>query len=275
MTRRRLLTVLAVLLAAGVAVLAYGWLARPVTITAYFSSATAIYPGDEVRVAGVQVGRIRAIDPEGTRTRVTLEVDRDVPIPADAQAIIVAPNLVSARYVQLTPAYGTGPEAGGPTMPDGGEIPLERTAVPVEWDEIKEQLTRLATELGPGGGLSETSLGRFIETTADAMAGNGPKLKETITQLAEISRVVGEGSGDIVDVIEHLQVFVSALRDSNVQIVQLHDRLAEVSSVLDGSRDDLDAAMVQLSSVLEKVRRFIEGSRDQTTEQVQRLANLT
>ena len=71
--------------------------------------------------------------------------------------MIVAPNLVAARYVQLTPAY----ESSGPTMPDGAVIPVERTAVPVEWDEVKAQLTRLATELGPTSDVSSTVGGTF------------------------------------------------------------------------------------------------------------------
>ncbi len=85
----------------------------PTTITAYFPSATGIYAGDEVRVSGVKVGTIDSITPEGTQAKMTLEVDHDVPVPADAKAVIVAQNLVAARYVQLTPAYRKG---GGPTM---------------------------------------------------------------------------------------------------------------------------------------------------------------
>ena len=58
--------------------------------------------------------------------------------PADAKAIIVANNLVGTRFVQLTPAYKT----SGPKMADNAVIGLERTAVPVEWDEVKTQLMR-------------------------------------------------------------------------------------------------------------------------------------
>nr|WP_231750759.1 MCE family protein [Mycobacterium sp. NAZ190054] len=273
--RASLLAALVVLTVAGSGFLVYRHFFSPYTVVAYFRSATAIYAGDEVRVAGVRVGTIESIEPQGTRAKMTLAIDHDVPIPADAEAIIVAPNLVSARYVQLTPAWGATPETSGPTMADGAEIGQDRTAVPVEWDEIKEQLTRLATELGPRSGISETSLGRFIDTTAGAMAGNGDKLRETITQLSGVGRILGEGSGDIVEVITHLQTFVTALRDSNIQIVQFQDRLADVTSVVDGSRSDLDSAITTLSEAVGEVRRFIEGSRDQTVEQVQRLANVT
>ena len=102
----------------------------PWTITAYFSAATAIYPGDQVRVLGVEVGTIDTIEAQGTQTKVTMRISHATTVPADAQAVIVAPNLVAARYIQLTPAY-TG---SGPTLADGGVIPVERTAVPIEWD---------------------------------------------------------------------------------------------------------------------------------------------
>ncbi|MGP4055459.1 MCE family protein [Mycobacterium sp. 4D054] len=273
--RAVLLAALAVLAVAGAGVIIYQHFFSPYTVVAYFRSATAIYAGDEVRVAGVRVGTIASVEPQGTRAKMMLAIDRDVPIPADAEAIIVAPNLVSARYVQLTPAWGATPETSGPTLPDGAEISQDRTAVPVEWDEIKEQLTRLATELGPRSGVSQTSLGRFIDTTADAMAGNGDKLRETIAQLSGVGRILGEGSGDIVEVITHLQTFVTALRDSNVQIVQFQDRLADVSGVVDGSRSELDSAITTLSEAVGEVRRFVEGSRNQTAEQVQRLAAVT
>lgn len=275
--RARKVTVVAIvaIVVTGLGFVAYRQFLSPKTITAYFTSATAIYPGDEVRVVGVRVGTIDEIEPLGTRTRVTLKVDRDVPVPADAKAIIVAPNLVSARYVQLTPAYGVSPESSGATMADGAEIGEDRTAIPVEWDDIKEQLTRLAAELGPASGISGTSLGRFIDSTADAMAGNGDRLRETITQLSDVGRVLGAGSGDIVDVIKNLQVFVTALRDSNTQIVQFQDRLADVTSVVDGSRSDLDSAITELSMAVGKVQRFVAGSRDQTAEQIERLANVT
>lgn len=265
---------IALLMAAVVVIVGYQKLMGPRTIVAYFKSATAIYPGDEVRVVGVRVGTIKSIEPLGTRARFVLAVDRDVPVPADAKAIIVAPNLVSARYVQLTPAYES-PQVSGAALPDGAEIGEDRTAVPVEWDEIKEQLTRLASDLGPSSGVSSTSLGRVIDTTADAMAGNGDKLRQAITQLADVGRILGKGSGDIVDVITNLQTFVGALRDSNTQIVEFQDRLADVTSVIDGSRSDLDSAITELSAVVGKIQRFIAGSRDQTVEQIGRLANVT
>ena len=242
----------------------------PKTITAHFVSATGIYPGDEVRIAGVQVGTIAAIEPVGGQAVMTLHVDRDVPIPYDAKAVIVAQSLVSARYVQLAPAY----ETSGPTMADGAVIPVDRTAIPVEWDEVKAQLTRLATDLGPRSGVSGTSLSRFIGSAANAMDGNGEKLRRTLTELSGLSRTLADGSGNLVDVIKNLQTFITALRDSNPQIVEFQNRFATLTSVVN-DESDLGSALTKLASAVGDVRRFVAGSRNQTAEQLGRLTNVT
>jgi phospholipid/cholesterol/gamma-HCH transport system substrate-binding protein len=265
-----LAAVLAVSLIGGVAVVIQRTFFRPMAITAYFTTATAIYPGDDVRIAGVKVGTIESIRPVGTRATMTLHVDRGIRVPANAKAVIVAQNLVSARYVQLTPAYESGPELG-----DGAVIPVERTAVPVEWNEVKEQLMRLATELGPQGGVSTGSVGRFIDSAATALDGNGDKLRQTLAQLSGVGRILADGSGNIVDTITNLQTFVTALRDSNEQIVQFQNRFATLTSVVDDSRSDLDAALKNLSDVVGETTQFIQGTRDKTAEQIQRLANVT
>src|SRR3954449_5294571 len=83
-------------------------------IVAYFPSAVGLYPGDDVRIVGVPIGTIDSIEPRAGDVKVTMSVDNGVKIAQDAKALIISPNLVSARFVQLAPAY-----TGGPTMPDG------------------------------------------------------------------------------------------------------------------------------------------------------------
>ncbi|MGA8331715.1 MAG: MCE family protein [Mycobacterium sp.] len=277
MIRRRIAAATAVLLAGvlvgAIALMARDALLRPNRITAYFTSASGIYPGDELRVSGVKAGNISSIEPLPSQVKLTLDVDRDVPIPADAKAVIVSQNLVSARYVQLTPAYHKNP--GGPTLHDGAVIPIDRTAVPVEWDEVVSQLTKLATDLGPASDVSSTAVGHFINSAANAMDGNGDKLRHTLAQLSGVGRILANGSGNLVDVIKNLQKFVTTLRDSKQQIVQFQNRLATLSTVIDDSRTDLDAALSDLSVAVSEVQRFITETRDKTAEQLARLTNVT
>jgi hypothetical protein len=134
---------------------------------------------------------------------------------------------------------------------------------------------RLATELGPKTGVSGTSISRFIDSAANALDGNGDKLRQTLAQLSGAARIFAEGSGNVVDIIKNLQIFVTALRDSKEQIVMFENRLASLTSVVNDSRSDLDAALSDLSVALGEVQRFVAGSRNQVSEQVSSLAEVT
>ena len=85
-----LAVVLTVLIVAGAGAIVRGTFFGPAAVTVYFTSATGIYTGDEVRVAGVEVGTVTGIEPAGGQARMKLSVERGVPIPADAKAVIVA-----------------------------------------------------------------------------------------------------------------------------------------------------------------------------------------
>lgn len=269
--KRAIIVLFVVQIVSASALLCVQSLTGPKTIVAQFVSAIGIYEGDEVRVAGVKVGNVVSIRPDGSHVEMRFTLKRDVPVPADARAVIVAQNLVSARYVQLTALSSS--TAG--VMSDGAVIPMERTAVPVEWDQVKEQLDRLATDLGPRAGQDSTSLARFIDSSAAALEGNGPQLRETMRQLASLARLLGSNSGNIVDSIKNLQAFVAMLRASGAQVVQFQDRLATLTNVLDSSRTNLDAALTNLADAVVTVQEFVAQTRDKASEQVQRLSAVT
>lgn len=104
-----------------------------------------------------------------------MQVDDSVEVPADAKAVIIAQSLVSARFVQLTPVY-----SGRDEIANGATIPVERTASPVEWDEIKAELMRLSESLGPEELDPQGSLGRFIDSAAENLDGNGATINSTL-----------------------------------------------------------------------------------------------
>ncbi|MGN0123165.1 MAG: MCE family protein [Rhodococcus sp. (in: high G+C Gram-positive bacteria)] len=237
---------------------------------AEFTSSRGLYVGDDVRIMGVEVGRVTKIEPRGDRVLVRFDVDSDRRIPADAQAAIVAPTLVSARFVQLTP-----PHTGGPELPVGATIPVERTAVPVEWDEITEQLTRLTTELGPDDTDPQGALGEVLDVAAANAEGHGPALRDSLQQLAMAMRTISDGRHDLFGTLGNLQVFVEALSMSGDQIVSFHDRLASVTEILDANRDDMGAALAGLDAVLVDVERFVRDNRERVDTTVDRTAALT
>lgn len=239
-------------------------------ITAYFPLAIGVYAGSEVRVLGVRAGTIDAVRPQGTRVRVDLTVDRGLRIPADARAAVVAPSLVSDRYVQLAPAY-----TGGPAMPSGGVIPQERTAVPVELDQLYDSMKRLAGALGPEGANRDGALSRALQAGAENLEGNGADLHRMIDDLGQAAKTLAGSRGDLFGAIDDLHEFVSMLAADDDQVRRTERRLAQVSGFLAEDRDELAAALTHLAEAMVKVRAFIKDNRALMVGDVDRLARIT
>jgi phospholipid/cholesterol/gamma-HCH transport system substrate-binding protein len=239
-------------------------------LTAYFTNAVGLYPGDEVRVVGVPVGRIDSIEPRPTDVKVNMTLDRGVKVPADAKALIIAPNLVSARFIQLTPAYTKGDE-----MANGASIGLDRTGVPVEWDEVKEQLTQLSTQLGPQQGSIQGPLAQFVNQAADTFDGNGDSFRNALRELSQTAGRLGDSRTDLFGTIRNLKILIDALSNSNEQIVQFTNHVSSVSQVLAQSSSGLDETLATLNQALGDVRGLLHDSNDALIGQVSKLADFT
>ncbi|MFZ2173761.1 MAG: MCE family protein [Rhodococcus sp. (in: high G+C Gram-positive bacteria)] len=237
------------------------------TVHVEFTSTAGLYVGDEVRVMGVRVGSVETIEPRGESVDVTLSLDGDRKIPADAKAAIVSQSLVSARFIQLAPAY-----TDGDTLADGDSIPLDRTAVPVEWDEIKEQLSTLVTTLGPNQAHANGVVGDVVGAAAANLDGQGATLNRTLTDLSTAMEALSDGRSNLFDTIRNLHVFVSALASSGEQIVQFNGRLAAVGDVLAANSDDLAAALGNLDRAVGDIESFVRDNRDELRESMTSLS---
>ncbi|MBH5146655.1 MCE family protein [Rhodococcus erythropolis] len=239
-------------------------------ISAYFHNTAGLYEGDRVMILGVEVGSIDRIAPEGDRVRVEMSYDNGHPIPADAGAVIVAPTLVTGRYIQLAPVY-----SGGPTLSDGAIIGLERTASPVEFDEVKKQVVTLARDVGTTPENPEGSLAEFVSTTAGALDGNGVTLNRSLARLSEAVHTLDEGSPDLFATVENLQRVTSALAANDRQIVGFTGQLDELSGFLNDNRTELDAALSSMSTTFDEVTSFIADNRELLKTDVDKLNTIT
>lgn len=256
---------LAIIAAALVGVMVVGgalwWVftrAGTTTITAYFDKSIGIYDGSDVRVLGVKVGTVTSVEPQGDQVKVDLRVDRGIDIPADANAAQVTPSVVADRYIQLTPVF-----TGGNKMTSGSVIPIERTATPVEVDQLYASINDLASALGPEGANKDGALSKFVETGAANLDGNGAALGESITQLSDAARTLNDSRDNIAVTIKNLNTFVGALATNDQQVRQFNTQLSDLTGFLAGERDDLGAALNQLSFALGDVAKFVADNRDQ------------
>jgi phospholipid/cholesterol/gamma-HCH transport system substrate-binding protein len=239
-------------------------------VVAYFENSNGIYVGDDVRILGVPVGRITSIEPQPERVKISFWYDDKYEVPADAKAAILSPTLVTARAIQLTPVY-----TSGPVMKDDAVIPRERTAVPVEWDQVRQQLEKLAHSLQPTepGGVSP--LGSFIDTTADNLRGQGANIRDTVIKLSQAFSALGDHSTDIFSTIKNLAILVSALQDSTNLMRQLNQNLASVTGLLADDPDEVANAVRDLNALVPDVQTFVADNREALGTTSDKLAGVT
>ncbi|UMG93781.1 MCE family protein [Nocardioides sp. TF02-7] len=226
------------------------------TVTAYFPRTVSVYEGSDVRVLGVPIGKVDQVTPEGTRVKVVMHYDEEVEVPADAQAVIVSPSVVGDRFIQLTPAY-----RGGPELEDGGVLDTERTAIPLELDEIYGSLDKLAVALGPEGANSEGALTDLLEQTARNFGGQGANFKQTIRDFGRLSSTLDDNKEELFASAEKLQAFVETLADNDGTVRRFNRSLGRVSDLLDDERQELTGALRHLGIALDVVGDFVQENR--------------
>lgn len=240
------------------------------TARAEFVRAVGLYAGSDVRILGVKVGEVTDVTPDGDRVVVEMTYDDKYSVPADAKAVVVAPSVVSDRYVQLTPVYD-----GGPKLADDARIGLERTAVPVELDRIFASLNDLNVALGPEGANKDGALSRLLAVGADNLEGEGENINRTMRDFSLAIGTLSDGKEDLFGTLRNLQVFTTALAQSDQEVRAFNNDLASVADQLAAERDELALALKHLATALSEVAAFVKENRANLTTDIEGLADIT
>jgi phospholipid/cholesterol/gamma-HCH transport system substrate-binding protein len=260
-------TVVVALVAAG---FAFWPRTHSIHVTGIFARAVGLYPGSDVRVLGVPIGTVTSVTPEGDHVAVEFDYDGTVKVPADAQAAVVSPSLVSDRYVQLLPAY-----TSGPVMTTGSTIARDHTAVPVELDQITQSLDDLMVALGPNGANKNGAVSRLLATGAKNLKGQGGAIHDTNHDLSLALQTLAGGKDDLFSTVKNLQSFTSTLATNDSQVRSLNGDLASVSDQLAGERGDLGAALKNLAIALSETSTFVHDNRAVLTTDISQLTAVT
>jgi phospholipid/cholesterol/gamma-HCH transport system substrate-binding protein len=240
------------------------------TVVAYFPETLALYPGDKVQIMGVPVGNIDKIEPAGDKMKVTFHYQNKYKVPANASASILNPTLVASRQIQLSPPY-----AGGPALKDGAVIPIERTQVPVEWDELRNSINRILQGLGPTPEQPKGPFGDIIESAADNFAGKGKQINETLNSLSEAVTTLNSGRNDFFAIVRSLALFVNALYQSDKQFVALNSDLASFTGKFARNNHDVADTLRDLNALLSTTRQFVNKNGDVLAHDINNLADVT
>lgn len=226
-------------------------------VTADVEQAPNLFAGGRVMVRGVEVGKILEVEPRPDAVRVTMEIDKGVSIPADAELLVIPITVISDRYVQFVPAY-----TSGPTLSDGDHLGLARTQIPAELDDVLTQLKGLLGALEPKKKDGKGPLASLISDLDSAFKGRSGELARALEESAGVLENLADSEQDITGLIQNLDRLFLALASRSSEIGILNERLDLVMQTLLGDQDDLEATIENLAGFSNEFASVLSDSGD-------------
>jgi phospholipid/cholesterol/gamma-HCH transport system substrate-binding protein len=224
---------------------------------AVFSDAYGLRVGDDVRMAGVRVGRVERVELQGDLAKVSFVVQSEQQVLGTTVASVTYQNIVGQRYLGLS--LGTRGEPG--PLPPGSVIPLERTDPSFDVGTLLNGYEPLFSVLNPrdadnltkgvlqslqGDEASITTLVTQTSELTDAFAGRDEALGDTITGLERVFRTLSERNDDLDEVISHTKGMVSTFEDRRPELVSSMGSISRVVNQLSVITDEVYPALDEL-----------------------------
>ncbi|GAA2132778.1 MCE family protein [Kitasatospora kazusensis] len=217
--------------------------AHPYQVTADFADVLSLVPQAAVKVNDVAVGRVSsiALGPDGWSAVVTMKVNGNVRLPANAYAHLEQSSLLGEKYVQLSaPPAQESPQG---RLADGAAIPASRTNRSPEVEEVFGALSMLLN----GGGVSQL---RTITVELDkALTGNEPQIRSMLAQVNTLVSDLDAHKQDITDALDGVDRLSATLAGRDQQIGSVLTDLSPGLKVLDQQRGSLVTMLRSLDSL--------------------------
>ncbi|WP_219412789.1 MCE family protein [Pseudonocardia nigra] len=231
------------------------------TYRAEFAEAAGLQDGDLVTVAGVEAGRVDAVELAGDRVLVTFTVE-DAWVGDRTSASIEIRTLLGAKYLALDPQ---GERELDPERP----IPLARTMSPFDVVEAFNGLSGTIDEL------DTAQLAESLRTLADTFRDTPPEIRGALDGLSRLSTTIASRDDEIRELLAGTENLSAVLADRNAEF----DRLLEDGNLLlaevQRRRDAISALLDGTRSVSEQLRGLVTDNSEQlrpTLESLDRVA---
>lgn len=237
------------------------------TYYAAFSESGGLEPNDEVRIAGVRVGKVEDVELAGDHVRVAFRVDTASEFGDETHAAIKVKTLLGAMYLSLEPA-------GSGQLDEGAEIPVERTSSPYDvvdafsgLAETSERIDtdRLAEALTTMADLTRNTPEEFrqaldgVSRLSSNLAARDEQINSLLKNLQRVTGVLNERDDDIIGLMKDSDILFRALvarRDAVHNLLTSTTRLSkELTALIEQSRADLKPALTHLDNVLQVLNK--------------------
>ena len=233
---------------------------RGMTVTAQFDNASGLYEGNAVAILGMPVGKVTKIQPKGQYVEVTMHINDDVQIPADAHAVTVSTSILTDRHIEFTPVY-----RGGPTLADNDTLSLARTRTPVEFDRVLAMVDELAVKM-QGDGQGSGPIADLVAVSAAMTSGNGAKIRSALSELStalELSDERGAPTADaLTTIVTSLESLSRAATENDQTIREFGTAIRQLSATVADEELGTGSAGAQVNQVLTGTAELLEANRE-------------
>ncbi|KAA0077424.1 MCE family protein [Mycolicibacterium sp. P9-64] len=233
------------------------------TYSAIFTDVSGLSPGDDVRVAGVRVGRVDAVDLAGTSpkatARVTFRVQREQQLYTNTVAAVTYQNVIGQRYLGL--AQGPGEQR---KLPDGGIIPEEHTNPSFDISYMLNGFEPLFTQLDP------EQVDNLTNAIINAFQGDSGSVLTLTTQASTLSATLAGPDQVLGDLIQNLNELVATLAKQNANLETMLNQSQSLMAELASRRDGLVSSGGSITSTVQRMAEIVGAITPDLTQTIER-----
>jgi len=227
--------------------------------SAALSEAGGLKAGDDVRIAGVKVGKITAVDLDGDHVRVDFKVDGSTRLGSETSATVRLKTILGQKFLMLEPA-------GQGELDE--EIPLMRT---VSAYDVVEAFSDLATTAED---IDTAVLAESLDTIADTFRDTPEEVRAAVDGLGRLSRTVASRDDELRELLDHAEGVTGVLSDRNDELVTLLVDGDQLLQELRRRRDDIHTLLVNTATLSDELTGLVRENRAQIGPTLKNLGNV-
>ena len=221
-------------------------------IKAAFTDATGLVKGDEVRLAGVRIGKVGGLEVDRGKALVSMKIDDRHPVPRGSKFELRWKNLLGQRFVDVVPPKGATPD--GPALAKGAVVPTRLTGEAADLSTLLNNTQPILARL------DTASLNRVMATYASALQGREAKLNASIDDAAALVSTLSTRAAVIGQSVTDFATLLDGIAAHDTQVRQLLDSLGATSTVLSAKADQLGAAAGKAGQFTSTLHRILAAN---------------
>jgi phospholipid/cholesterol/gamma-HCH transport system substrate-binding protein len=217
---------------------------------AEFSDVSGLRVGDDVRVAGVRVGRVESIEVSEAGAMVGFQLEKDQPLLDTTRMVMRYQNLLGQRYLALVQTGKRGGE-----LKDGATVPLARTDPGFDLTELLNGFRPLFEVLKPA------DVNQLASSLVQVLQGEGGTVEQLLQQTTQLTTfvadrdaVIGDVLQNLTPVLEHLEGRGTEIQSTVMELRQLMDGLVKDRKAIGSSIEGVAQLVGTTSSLLRDAR---------------------